>query len=149
MNHTAAQCVCRKPQSDELDGVITILRHYTANDNQVFEDDREIGTTAIRRQHTVLFAHRMFPERFAGVAVQALKLATKSENKDVACAWVANHAGPTNALGGCIRQINVVNALPNERASLGIDANCLFAFFSGLRLISANHEYFAIHDNRS
>ena len=126
-------------------GGFSPARHDSADDDQILKDYGKVGSTSVGGQHPVLFAHGVFPEHFSGLAIKALEYASETKNEHCIAGWIGNYARPADTFCRCVRQINVVDAFPNQLTGFCVQANRLFAFFFCLRERSAHKIHAIIH----
>ena len=108
--------------------VFAVLSHYAADDDQVFEDDRKISATTVRTEHSIFFAHGMFPDE-------------DPESQVILSSWLPRHVAHWDALE---KGFSVpVNAFGLDVArSLAGDSSCLAAG-SGVGVAGIYKEKFA------
>ena len=131
------------------DGCLVPAGIDATDDDHVFIDHRKIRSPPIRREHPVLFEHRMFPDQLAGLAIEALKRTTQPQDIHAIGLGVCDDTGPSDTLRRCIREVDIVDALPDLLACLGVDANGLLGFLVRFGLVSADDIHPAIHDHWS
>ena len=65
--------------------------HDAADDDQILMNDRVVGPPAVGTQQPKLFAHRVRPNRLAGLAINALKVAADTLREDMPGLGITDH----------------------------------------------------------
>jgi hypothetical protein len=90
----------------------------------------------------------MFPDDLSGPAIETLEDAAQTEHEDGVGLRVADDAGPAYAFSRRVREIDIVDAFPDEVSGFGIDTDRFFTLLIGLRERAANNVDAVIEHNR-